>query len=146
MKAHFGSIDFILSASGWRTVFSSAAWLFVAVQLVLCGCRKENSLTATGDVRYGTASYYANALHGKRTASGSRYNRRRLTAAHRTLPFGTRVRVTNLRNDRSVVVQITDRGPYTEGRIIDVSYAAAKRLDMVKQGTTRVRLTILSVE
>lgn len=88
----------------------------------------------------GTASYYATKYHGRKTASGEVYNMNRLTAAHRTLPFGTRVKVTNLSNNRSVMVHVNDRGPFARGRIIDVSLAAAKQLEMVGRGTARVRL------
>lgn len=88
----------------------------------------------------GTASYYGKAHHGKRTASGERFNQNALTAAHRTLPFGTRVKVTNLDNGRSVVVRINDRGPFGRGRIIDVSKAAAEQLNMLRSGTAPVRL------
>lgn len=88
----------------------------------------------------GTASYYGKAHHGKRTASGERFNQNALTAAHRTLPFGTRVKVTNLANGRSVIVRINDRGPFGRGRIIDVSRKAAEQLNMLRTGTARVRL------
>lgn len=89
------------------------------------------------------ASYYAEALHGRRTASGERYDSQALTAAHRTLPFGTRVRVTNLENGLSVVVRINDRGPNVETRVIDLSYAAARKLQFIDQGKTRVSLEVL---
>ena len=89
------------------------------------------------------ASYYAKALHGRVTASGERYDMHALTAAHRTLPFGSRVRVTNLDNGRSVVVRINDRGPYVEKRVIDLSYAAARELQFLDDGTARVRLEVL---
>ncbi len=95
------------------------------------------------DVQVGFASYYDSRFHGARTASGERYDERALTAAHRTLPFGTRVEVTNLGNGRSVVVTITDRGPFARGRIIDVSRRAARRLDFLRDGTARVRLTVV---
>src|SRR3989441_6897217 len=95
------------------------------------------------DDQVGFASFYASRFHGARTASGERYDERALTAAHRTLPFGTRVQVTNLGNGRSVVVTITDRGPFARGRIIDVSRRAARRLDFVRDGTARVRLEVL---
>lgn len=88
----------------------------------------------------GVASYYANKYHGKKTSSGERYNMHALTAAHRTLPFGSTVKVTHLQNNRSVVVRINDRGPFTKGRIIDVSLEAARRLQMVSSGTARVRV------
>jgi rare lipoprotein A len=88
----------------------------------------------------GMASFYGAAHEGQRTASGSRYHPDRLTAAHRTLPFGSRARVTNLDNGRSVIVTITDRGPFRKGRIIDLSKRAARRLGFVRQGTARVRV------
>lgn len=88
----------------------------------------------------GVASYYAHKYHGRKTSSGERYNMHALTAAHRTLPFGSTVKVTNLQNDRSVVVRINDRGPFVKGRIIDVSLEAARRLQIVAAGTARVRV------
>jgi len=88
----------------------------------------------------GMASFYAREFQGKKTASGERFNASDLTAAHRTLPFGTRVRVTNAANGLSVVVRINDRGPFKKSRIIDLSYAAAKRIGMVASGTARVRI------
>lgn len=89
----------------------------------------------------GVASYYADYFHGRRTASGERYDRNLLTAAHRTLPFGTKLEVTNLKSEKTVYVTVTDRGPYGCGRIIDLSYAAAERLDLVRSGLARVRIT-----
>lgn len=91
----------------------------------------------------GVASYYADKFNGRRTASGEIFDNRALTAAHRTLPFGTYVRVTNLANSRSVVVRINDRGPYAHGRLIDVSRAAALQLDMVRTGTARVLVEVV---
>ncbi|MFM7403053.1 MAG: septal ring lytic transglycosylase RlpA family protein [Erythrobacter sp.] len=88
----------------------------------------------------GSASYYAAKFHGRRTASGERFDNAAMTAAHRTLPFGTLVRVTNPANGRSVVVRINDRGPFTRGRMIDVSRAAAERLGMVARGHATVEL------
>lgn len=88
----------------------------------------------------GQASFYAKRLHGRTTASGAPYDSTALTAAHRTLPFGTRVKVTNLRNNNSVIVTINDRGPYHRNRILDVSKAAARKLDFVQRGVTRVRI------
>jgi rare lipoprotein A len=79
---------------------------------------------------------------GRKTASGERYSHRKLTAAHRTLKFGTTVRVTRLDDGRSVVVRVNDRGPFTRGRIIDLSRAAAERLGMIRAGTARVRLEL----
>jgi rare lipoprotein A len=95
-------------------------------------------------VETGLASWYGPRLHGKRTASGEVFNQEKFTAAHRTLPWGSRVKVTNLANGKSVVVQINDRGPSVRGRILDVSRAAARALGMVKSGTTTVRIERLS--
>ncbi len=91
-------------------------------------------------VAEGWASYYGTRWAGQRTASGEAFDPEAFTAAHPTLPFGARVRVTNLRNGRFVVVRINDRGPHVPGRIIDVSYAAARALGMVRSGTAPVRI------
>jgi rare lipoprotein A len=91
--------------------------------------------------RTGMASWYGKDFHGKPTATGRPYNMYEMTAAHTTLPTGTQVRVTNLANGRSVIVVVADRGPFSKKRIIDLSYAAAKHLGFVKQGTARVRVT-----
>ncbi len=94
----------------------------------------------TGREEIGDASFYAGRHQGKPTASGETFDKNALTAAHRSLPFGTRLEVTNLGNDRSVVVRVNDRGPFVRGRIVDLSLAAAKALGMAKDGVTRVRL------
>lgn len=91
----------------------------------------------------GFASFYGSEFHGRRTASGERYDEDDLCAAHRTLPFGTRVRLTNLKNGRTVVVTITDRGPFRRGRIVDVSKRAARELGFLRAGVARVRLEVL---
>jgi rare lipoprotein A (peptidoglycan hydrolase) len=91
----------------------------------------------------GMASFYGGQFHGRRTASGMRFDSNGMTAAHRTLPFGTRVRVTHLGNGRSVEVRINDRGPYVGGRIIDLSRGAAGVLGMQGQGVARVKMTVL---
>jgi rare lipoprotein A len=95
-------------------------------------------------VENGLASWYGPGFHGKLTASGEVFNQEKFTAAHRTLPWGSRVRVTNLANGKSVIVQINDRGPAVKGRIIDVSRAAARALDMMAAGITAVRVEWLS--
>lgn len=89
----------------------------------------------------GMASWYGKQFHGKPTATGRKFNMYEMTAAHTTLPTGTQVRVTNLTNGRSVIVVIADRGPFSKKRIIDLSYAAAKHLGFINQGTVRVRVT-----
>jgi rare lipoprotein A len=88
----------------------------------------------------GIASYYGSELHGRKTASGERFNQHHLTAAHRSAPFGTRYRVTNLSTQRSVVVRVNDRGPFVRGRIIDLSSSAAKAIGMHGRGVGRVRI------
>jgi rare lipoprotein A len=90
----------------------------------------------------GVASYYGDRFHGRTTASGARFDKNALTAAHKTLDFGTRVTVTNKVNGRSVDVVITDRGPYTRGRTIDLSKAAAREIGMLGAGVARVRMEI----
>jgi len=94
-------------------------------------------------VQTGVASYYGGEHTGARTASGERFDPKSMTAAHRTLPFGTRVRVTNLANGRSVVVRVNDRGPFRKSRIVDVSRAAAAELRMIASGTAKVRLEVI---
>ena len=91
----------------------------------------------------GKASWYGSSFHGRRTANGERYNQYALTAAHRSLPFGTRVKVTNVNNGRSVVVRINDRGPFIKGRVIDLSTAAASNIGMIHHGVVPVRLQVL---
>lgn len=102
---------------------------------------KENSTNQK--VEYGKASYYADKFQGKRTASGELYDRNRLTAAHRTLPFGTLCRVTNLTSKKSVTVRINDRGPHVKGRIIDLSYEAMRLIDGLSAGEIEVMVKVL---
>jgi rare lipoprotein A len=92
----------------------------------------------------GVASWYGGKFHGRKTANGERYDMHKLTAAHKTLPFGTKVRVTNSRNGKSVVVRINDRGPFVGSRVIDLSRGAASAVGMIDTGVARVKLEILS--
>lgn len=94
-------------------------------------------------VQYGVASWYGPGFRSRLTASGTRFDPSQLTAAHRTLPLGTRVKVTNLKNGRSVVVKVTDRGPYVRGRLIDLSRAAAERLGFSHRGVAPVRVAVV---
>ncbi|WP_296262268.1 MULTISPECIES: septal ring lytic transglycosylase RlpA family protein [unclassified Pseudomonas] len=114
-----------------------------ALLSLLAGCASDGIIDPHGYNATGTASYYGSRHQGKRTASGDRLDQNALTAAHRQLPFGTRVQVTNLDNDRKVVVRINDRGPHTRGRLIDVSRAAAEQLGMLRSGTAQVRVQAL---
>jgi rare lipoprotein A len=123
------------STAGFGSARSKAALLLLGL-LWLAACGEAAS------VEEGIASFYADSLHGQPTASGDKYDKRDRTAAHRTLPFGTRVKVTNLDNGRSVWVRINDRGPFVDERIIDPSRAAAKKLRFTEKGTARVRLEI----
>ena len=96
-----------------------------------------------GQTQTGKASFYADKFEGRTTANGDKYRHNKLTAAHKTLPFGTRIKVTNLANNRSVEVVINDRGPYVDGRIVDLSRSAAEKLDFVQLGLAEVTLEVV---
>src|SRR5690606_24575173 len=100
-------------------------------------------LTCAGQVQHGKASFYADKFEGRPTASGQKYRHNKLTAAHKTLPFGTKVKVTNTANNKTVEVIVNDRGPWVEGRVIDVSRAAAEALGFVNQGLADVQLEVI---
>ncbi len=100
--------------------------------------------TGAGHTQKGMASYYHDSLNGRKTASGQRYNKNRLSAAHKTLPLGTRIRVTDTRTGRSIVVKVNDRGPFVKGRIVDLSREAASELGIIKKGTANVELKVVS--
>ncbi len=119
---------------------------------VLYGCVSSPKFTASRDIpadnpvatlEEGQASYYAEEFNGRTTSDGEIYDMNKYTAAHRTLPFNTQVRVVNLLSGKSLVVRINDRGPFKDDRIIDLSYQAAKDLELVGSGTTRVRLEVV---
>lgn len=122
--------------------------LALLILLLIAGCagrdggRGERASVPSGwNGERGQASFYADRYHGRRTASGETHDRNALTAAHRSLPFGTRVRVTRLDNGRETVVRINDRGPFVRGRVIDLSRRAAEELGMLGQGVAEVRLS-----
>jgi len=129
--------------------------VFVCASLILsaCGGRKAavpvptlNSTSSTADLE-GLASYYAEPYHGRPTASGEIFDTyNAMTAAHRTLPFNTIVRVTNKANGETVDVRINDRGPFVDGRVIDLSLAAARKIDMVRAGVVPVKLEVMKIE
>lgn len=100
--------------------------------------------SADGYSEVGVASWYGPGFHGKLTANGETYNQKAMTAAHKTLPLPTLVKVENLENGKSVVVRVNDRGPYSKGRIIDLTEVAARRIGMIDKGTARVRVSVLS--
>jgi len=118
---------------------------------VLSGCAKKHRVTAASapapqihSEETGLASWYGHPYHGRAASNGEIYDMEKLTAAHRTLPFGTWVHVTNLANNKSVDVRIIDRGPFIDGRIIDLSHAAAQAIDLIGPGVAEVRVDILS--
>ena len=98
---------------------------------------------AVGETQTGLAAYYSHRLNGRRTASGERFNNGAMTTAHQTLPFGTKVKLTNVKNGRSVVLRVTDRGPTQPNRIVDVSRAAAQRLGILRTGLAEVKLEVV---
>jgi rare lipoprotein A len=115
-----------------------------ALALVACGAAGLDHSSAPGSYETGLAVYYSDSLHGRSTASGVPYDKEALTAAHRSLPFGTVVRVTNLENRRSVRVEVNDRGPFGDRRrVIDLSRAAAERIEMIERGVVEVRIEVL---
>ena len=132
--------------------FRAAIFFAPLLALAISGCAttsttpQHSTITEVKNPAHaqeGKASWYGREQHGGPTASGERFDMYALTAAHRTLPMHTRVRVTNLKNGNSVVVRINDRGPYGRGRVIDVSYAAARALDMLDAGVVPCRIEVL---
>ncbi len=136
-----------------RAILARSALQGVIVAAVLAltsggGCTtaaagRKTGPSRTGAVQRGKATWYGGRFHGGPTASGERFDKNALTAAHRTLPFGSIVRVTNLKNGRSVKVRINDRGPFGKGRIIDVSEAAARKLRMIRAGVVPVEVEVV---
>jgi len=126
-----------------RSLIAGAICALVALNL-LTGCASSSSSATIGETQHGLASWYS-IKDGIHTASGERFDDNKLTAAHRHLPFGTIVRVTNEQNGKSVDVRINDRGPWTGGRLIDLSSAAADELDMKRAGVVPVEIEVLEV-
>ncbi len=122
------------------------AVIVLALLGVQCASHKnaESHRHDRNPVFEGGASWYGPGFHGRKMANGKRYDMNKMTAAHKTLPFGTRVEVTNLQNNKTVELTITDRGPYIQGRILDVSRQGAEQLGFLKSGTTRVRIRVLN--
>src|SRR5271157_1475342 len=133
----------------------SVAVALVAILLASCAHKKHarrtppppapspSAVPKPGYTETGVASWYGHPYHGRRAANGEIYDMEKLTAAHRTLPFDTWLRVVNLGNGKTVEVRITDRGPFVEGRIIDLSHAAARAIDMIGPGVARVRMEVI---
>ncbi len=130
-----------------RIVFSRfAVCLFLVGGLAVSGCASHHRSLSHAHPEYehrveeGMASWYGPGFHGHKTASGQRFNQKAMTCAHRSLPFGSKVKVTNLNNDKSVVVIVNDRGPYVRSRIVDLSKGAAQKIGLLHTGTAPVRL------
>ena len=122
---------------------AACTWALL-LALSACGCATSHGLVRPHEsAQVGLASYYGRAHDGRHTASGEVFDMHAMTAAHRTLPFGTRVRVTNLSNGRRVVVRINDRGPHKKKRIIDLSYGAAREIGLVGAGVGQVRVEVV---
>lgn len=123
--------------------------MLISVWLLLCaaqsGCSRAPAPSAVvpGSEQSGIASYYGNQFEGRRTANGERYRGEEFTAAHRSLPFGTRIRVTHVQSGRTVECRVNDRGPHRKGRIVDLSHRAAEALGILRQGLARVTLEVL---
>jgi rare lipoprotein A len=129
--------DELAAGDRLASLTATVATLDESIQIAPPADKAEAVLEMIGQ---GEASYYGHELAGNRTASGERFNPYGLTAAHRTLPLGTKLRVTNLSNGRSVIVRINDRGPFVRSRLIDVSLGAAREINMVRAGKAQVRL------
>ncbi len=136
--------------SAFRTPIHAGLALLAALTMFIAGCGHRRVRANTplapariGSTETGVASWYGVPYHGRRSASGEIYDMEQLTAAHRSLPFQTWVEVTNLSNGKQVDVRINDRGPFVNGRILDLSQAAARDIDMLRAGTARVRLKVI---
>jgi rare lipoprotein A len=129
-----------------RARVAAAFALLLGTLLALAACRTaEKGRVRIGWSERGEASWYGMPFHGQRTASGERYDMYAMTAAHKELPLGTVVEVRNVENDRRVQVRINDRGPFVKGRILDLSYAAARELDVVRMGTAEIELRVIEL-
>jgi len=108
--------------------------------IIISACHRKSMPSAVSGTETGLASFYSEMYNGKKTANGEIYNSSELTAAHKKLPFGTRVKVTNLSNGKTVKVRVNDRGPFVAGRIIDLTRKAAKKIDMINDGVVKVKI------
>lgn len=122
-----------------KTVLTAAVLAFASAGTTVTTTETVEAASATG----GHASYYGKRFHGRTTANGEKFNMNAMTAAHKSLPFGTKVKVTNRTNGKSVVVRINDRGPYIGGRVIDLSRGAAAKIGMIHTGTANVQIDLL---
>ncbi|MFC5271077.1 septal ring lytic transglycosylase RlpA family protein [Adhaeribacter terreus] len=119
-------------------------YVFSFILIIFFALNISAFATGKGKTQTGTASWYGTKYHGRKSSNGEIYNKNKLTAAHPSLPFGTEVKVTNLANNKSVIVRITDRGPFKGRRLIDLSEAAAREIDMIRSGLAKVEMEILT--
>lgn len=129
--------------------------LLIVISLVSCASSNkidsfdpmtfQKEPTAVGDIQYGVSSYYADKFHGRRTASGEIYDMYGISGAHQTLPLNSIVKVTNLENNRAIVIRVNDRGPFIKDRIFDCSYGAAIKLEFISKGTAIVKVEVLEI-
>jgi len=110
---------------------------------LICCCCLVATRNSAGFKEYGNASYYSDEFQGKKTASGEKYNKWDYTCAHKRLPFGTKLKVTNLENNKNVIVRVNDRGPFIKNRIVDLSFAAAQEIAMINKGVVRVKIEVI---
>ncbi|WP_299706620.1 septal ring lytic transglycosylase RlpA family protein [uncultured Pontibacter sp.] len=118
-------------------------FILTVIIFLFIGVSQPTFAQSNDKTQIGSASWYGSKYHGRKTSSGERYNKNDMTAAHKTLPFGTMVKVTNPANDKSVVLRINDRGPFVGNRIIDVSEAAARKLDIHARGVAKVKVEVI---
>ncbi len=137
MNRYFNSLAVFILLSASLTACSSS------VRFSKSGTSEESQNYRSGEEFVGFASYYSDSFDGKRTSCGEIFDNSKFTAAHKTLPFGTKCEVTNLENGRKTIVTINDRGPFVRGRIIDLTRAAATELGMIEIGVVKVRVRVL---
>ena len=118
--------------------------LIIAAMISGCGCILGPGMPRKGRPQIGKASWYGPKYHGRKTACGEIFDMHKISAAHKKLPLGSVVKVTNLKNGKTLIVRVNDRGPYIRGRIIDLSFAAAKKLDMLEDGVVKVRVELIN--
>jgi rare lipoprotein A len=119
-------------------------YLFLSI-LALVFCIAQRATAQLGAQQRGRASFYAKKFQGRKTSNGERFNNKDLTVAHRTYPFGTMLEVTNLANNKTVIVRVNDRGPYHKSRLIDLSYSAAEKLGFVSKGVAQVVVRVIGM-
>jgi rare lipoprotein A len=135
----------LLAGSRARVLSMTNKTSLVLVAAMLATSSSFAFAAKPGQVENGIASFYHDSLHGNKTASGQVYDKNKISAAHKTLPLGSRVRVTDVRTGKSIEVRVNDRGPFVQGRVIDLSRKAAKQLGLIKKGITKVKVEVLSV-